>query len=358
MEIKKTALYETHKKMGGKIIEFAGFYMPVQYTSMTEEHKIVRTGVGVFDVSHMGEFTIKGEKAFDFVQKVTVNDVSKLFYGRVQYSAFCYNDGGIVDDLLVYQKKDGYLLVVNAANVEKDFKWVQSNNTEGVDLQNISDNVTQLAIQGPKSIETLKKLTDINLEEIKFYHFTEGVLAGEEMIISRTGYTGEIGFELYFRPEISEEIWDKIFEAGKEFNIQPIGLAARDTLRLEKGYCLYGNDITKDTNPIEAGLGWITKVDKGEFIGRDSIMKVKEQGVKRRLRGFISEERAIPRHGHKLFKDGAEIGEVTSGTLSPMLNKAVGMAYIKKEFAEEGTKVRIQIRKNFIDAEVVKPPFV
>ncbi|MFC1724197.1 glycine cleavage system aminomethyltransferase GcvT [candidate division KSB1 bacterium] len=358
MDIKKTALYGIHEKNGGKMIEFAGYYMPVQYTNMTDEHKCVRTKAGVFDVSHMGEFTVKGDKALDFVQKVTINDVSKLFYGRVQYSAFCYNDGGIVDDLLVYRMKDHYLLVVNAANMEKDFKWLQSNNTEGIELENISDEITQLAVQGPRSIEILQKLTDINLEEVKYYHFLEGVLAGEDMIISRTGYTGEPGFELYFKTDISEKIWDEVFKAGEEFGIQPIGLGARDTLRLEKGFCLYGNDISKDTNPIEAGLGWITKVDKGDFIGKSAIMKVKEEGVTRRLKGFISEERAIPRHGYRIFRDGEDIGEVTSGTLSPMLSKAVGMGYIKKEFAGEGTKIQIQIRNKFIDAEIVKPPFV
>jgi len=358
VEIKKTALYDVHKKMGAKIVEFAGYYMPVQYTSMKEEHIRVRKNVGVFDVSHMGEFIVKGERAFDFVQKVTVNDVSKLEYGKAQYTAMCYNDGGIVDDLLVYQMKDGYMMVVNAANIDKDFKWVQSNNTEGVDLKNISDEVTQLAVQGPDSQKTLQKITDIDLESIKFFRFVEGKLAGVEMIISKTGYTGELGFELYFEPGPSEKVWNEIFEAGKEFGIGPTGLGARDTLRLEKGLCLYGNDITKDTNPIEARLGWITKVDKGEFIGRNAIMKVKEEGIKRKLMGFVSEEKAFPRQGYKIFKDDKGIGEVTSGTLSPILDKAIGMGYIKKEFSEEGTRIKIQIRKKFIDAKVVKPPFV
>ncbi len=356
--MKYTALHKMHEQAGAKMVEFAGYQMPIQYHSIREEHRRVRTTVGVFDVSHMGEVEISGPAALEMVQKITVNDVAALEIGQVHYTAMCYPDGGIVDDLLVYRFADKYLLVVNASNKDKDFQWMLDNKTDGCEIKDLSDDFTQIAVQGKKAEATLQKLTDVKLDEIKYYWFTEGKLAGCPMIISRTGYTGEPGFELYFANEYAETVWNKVFESGAEFDIEPIGLGARDSLRLEKKMCLYGNDIDQTTNPLEAGLGWITKLDKGDFIGRDVLLKVKEEGVQRRLVAFVLEGPGFPRHGYKIFKDGEELGEVTSGTVSPMLEKGIGLGYVKKGFTKIGTPIEIEIRKKMVPAVIIKPPFV
>ncbi len=358
MELKKTALHDVHVQLGARMVEFAGFEMPIQYRSIRDEHRRVRETVGVFDVSHMGEIIIKGPKALDMVQKVTINDASKLEVGQVQYSAMCYPDGGIVDDLLVYRFADHFLLVVNASNKDKDFAWIVKNKIDGCEVEDVSDQYTQLAVQGKKAEPTLQKLTKIDLSAIKYYWFTEGKLAGVPMIISRTGYTGEPGFELYFANEYAVDVWNKIMEAGKEFDIEPIGLGARDSLRLEKKMCLYGNDIDETTNPLEAGLSWITKLDKGDFIGRDALLKIKEEGIKRKLVAIVLEGHGFPRHGYKIYKDGKEVGHVTSGTVSPILNKGIAMGYVAKEFSKVGTELEIDIRGKKVPAVIIKPPFV
>ncbi|APF19224.1 Aminomethyltransferase [Caldithrix abyssi DSM 13497] len=358
MELKKTALHDIHVKLGARMVEFAGFHMPIQYHSIREEHIRVRKTVGVFDVSHMGEIIISGPKALEMVQKITINDAAKLEIGQVQYSAMCYPDGGIVDDLLVYRFADHYMLVVNASNKDKDYQWILKNKIDDCQVIDQSDAFTQLAVQGKKAEETLQKLTDVNLAAIKFYWFVEGKLADVPMIISRTGYTGEPGFELYFANEYAEKVWNAVMEAGKEFDIEPIGLGARDSLRLEKKMCLYGNDIDETTNPIEAGLGWITKLDKGDFIGREALLKIKEEGPKRKLVAIVLEGQGFPRHGYKIFKDGNEIGHVTSGTVSPILNKGIAMGYVAKEFARVGTELEIEIRAKKVPAIIIKPPFV
>lgn len=362
--MKKTAFYEIHKELEAKMVTFAGYEMPIQYPKgIIHEHKVVREKVGVFDVSHMGEFIVSGKDALAFVQKTTVNDASKLADGKIQYSAMCYNDAGIVDDLLVYfLEENKYMLVVNASNIEKDFKWLEEN-TEGFDVQmkDASDETNLLAVQGPDSLKTIRKITETNMEEIKFYNYEYGKIAGVDMIISRTGYTGELGFELYFHGDetVARKVWDAVFEAGKEFGIEPVALGARDTLRLEKGYCLYGNDIDQSTNPIEAGLGWITKVDKGDFNGSDVIKKVKEEGIKRRLVGFkLEAKNLIPRKGYKIYSGDEEIGRVTSGNLSPMLDVSIGMGFVAKEHKAPGTKIQIGARGKKFDAEVIKLPFV
>jgi aminomethyltransferase len=360
--MKKTAFYQLHKDFGAKIVEFAGYEMPIQYTGIIDEHKCVRNAVGVFDVSHMGEFIVKGKDALALIQKVTTNDASKLPVGKVQYSAMCYPDGGIVDDLLVYNFGEYFMLVVNASNIDKDFKWIQSNiGTLNVDLSNQSDNYSLLAVQGPNSIKTLQKLTSVSLESIPYYGFKKGTLAGYDMIISRTGYTGELGFELYFPPDpvMGKKVWDAVFAAGKEFGVQPIGLGARDTLRLEMGMCLYGNDIDQTTNPIEAGLGWITKLDKADFNAKDILVKAKAEGTKRKLVGFVvSEERAIARHGYEIHANGDRIGTVTSGSISPILEKGIGMGYVSASYANPDTTIEILIRNKKVNARVVKIPFL
>ena len=358
---KKTAFYEIHKKLGGKIVEFAGFEMPIQYEGIIAEHMAVRNSVGVFDVSHMGEFLVKGKDALSFIQKVTTNDASKLVKGKVQYSAACYGDGGIVDDLLVYCFGNHYMIVVNASNIDKDFAWFQKNKFGDVELINNSDNVSLLAVQGKNSLPALQKLTDTNLADMKYYTFTEGKVAGIDAIISRTGYTGEkICFEVYVGSDIktSEKLWNAIFDAGKEFNIKPIGLGARDTLRLEAGYCLYGNDIDNTTNPIEAGLGWITKPANGDFNGKPKVMSELENGVTRKLSGFIVEGRLAARHGYELYADGAKIGYVTSGSISPVLNKNIGLGYVAKKNSDIGSRIQVKVRNDFINADIVKIPFV
>ncbi|HGY54197.1 MAG TPA: glycine cleavage system aminomethyltransferase GcvT [Caldithrix abyssi] len=358
MELKKTALHDVHEKLGARMVEFAGYHMPIQYTGIRDEHRRVRQTVGVFDVSHMGEIEISGPNALDLVQKLTINDAAALSVNQAQYSAMCYPDGGIVDDLLVYRFPDKFLLVVNAANKDKDYRWIVDHKMEGTEVKDVSDSITQLAVQGKKAEATLQKLTDINLAEIPFYWFTEGELAGAPMIISRTGYTGEPGFELYFENQYAEQVWNAVFEAGQEFDIEPIGLGARDSLRLEKKMCLYGNDIDETTNPLEAGLGWITKLDKGDFIGRDVLKKIKEEGVKRRLVAFTLEAAGFPRHGYKIMKDGKEVGYVTSGTVSPILEKGIGLGYVIKEHSKIGTQIDIEIRNRLLPAVIVKPPFV
>ncbi len=359
--MKTTQFTQKHTELGAKMVEFAGFNMPVEYFGINEEHINIRKNVGVFDVSHMGEFWVKGKKAYNFVQKVTSNDISVLKPGDAQYSCFPNDKGGIVDDLIVYfYEPDKYMLVVNAANIEKDWNWLVSQNTEGAELENASDNISQLAVQGPNATKVLQKLTDINLSEIGFYTFKTGEFAGvKNVIISATGYTGAGGFELYMYNNDALKIWDAVFEAGKEFDIKPAGLAARDTLRLEMGYCLYGNDIDDTTSPIEAGLGWITKFnDKNNFINKENLLKQKEEGVSRRLRGFELKDRGIPRHGYEITDaEGSKIGEVTSGTMSPMLKKGIGMGYVNKGHWTFGNEIFIKVRNKLLKAEIVKLPF-
>ncbi len=358
--MKKTKLYNVHEKLGAKIVDFAGYKMPVMYSSIIAEHKKVRESVGVFDVSHMGEIKVKGEKALEFVQYITTNNASKLFPGRVQYSAMCYNDGGIVDDLLVYRiAEDEFMLVVNASNKDKDFQWMNDNNNFGIELTDESDDYSLLAVQGPDSLKVISKITDKEID-MEYYHFINAEIAGVEMIISRTGYTGELGYEIYFKGDetIAEKIWDAIFEAGKEFDIQPVGLGARDTLRLEMGYCLYGNDIDKTTNTIEAGLGWITKLKKENFIGIDEIKKVKEKGPSRKLVAMVADEKAFPRQGYEIAVNGEIVGNITSGTLSPVLDKPIALGYVKAEYTEIDNTVNWVIRNKKIPAKVIQLPFV
>lgn len=362
MALKRTAFYDLHLAHGAKMVEFAGFEMPIHYpTGIVEEHKRVRQGVGLFDVSHMGELIVHGPDALAFVQKVTVNDVSKLTPGRVQYSAMCYNNGGIVDDLLVYcLDVNRYMLVVNAANIAKDVEWLRKNLSGNVVLEDRSDSISLLAVQGPQSLATLQKLTSADLSSLAYYHFVQGKLAGVDMTISRTGYTGELGFELYFPADVEtgKRVWEAVMEAGREFNITPVGLGARDTLRLEMGFCLYGNDIDETTNPLEAGLGWITKLDKGEFNGRAALLKAKSEGLKRKLVGFTVAEKAFPRHGYAIHANGRAIGHVTSGTFSPILEKGIGMGYVAVEHAAAGNQVEIIIRGKGVPATVTSLPFV
>jgi len=362
--VRPTTFYDMHKKLNAKLVEFAGYEMPIQYPKgILHEHKVVREKVGVFDVTHMGEFKVTGPDALSFVQKVTINDASKLKRGEAQYSAMCYEDGGIVDDLLVYNMgPDGYLLVVNGANIEKDWNWL-SQFTTGfhINFTNISEEVNLLAVQGPNSLDTLKGLTQLDITLIPFYKFLEGKMCDEQMLVSRTGYTGELGYELYFRggKEAAEKVWNMIMEAGQPYGIEAVGLGARDTLRLEKGYPLYGNDIDNTTNPFEAGLGWITKLTKGEFIGREALIKIQEDKPTRRLVGFtVTADKFIARSGYKVFADGKEIGHVTSGNLSPSLNVPIGMCYVEVPYKEAGTKIQIEARGKLFDAEVRKMPLV
>lgn len=361
MDLKRTKFFDKHVASGAKIVPFAGYEMPVQYPlGIIKEHMKVRESVGVFDVSHMGEVIVKGENALAYLQKITVNDVSTLVDGQAHYSCMCYEDGGIVDDLLVYKMPEHYLLVINASNIDKDFAWMQKNIIDGAIVENVSDSYSQLAVQGKDAETVLQKLTDVNLSEIKYYHFVEGELAGVNMILSRTGYTGEPGFEIYFDNSYSSDVWDKLFEAGKEFDMQPIGLGARDSLRLEKRMALYGNDIDQSTNPIEAGLAWITKVDKGDFIGRDVIVKVKEEKPKRRLVAIkFSDSKAFPRAGYPVVDEaGNEIGKVTSGTISPVLGVGIAMAYVPTELSAIDSVVQVQVRKNVFKATVIKGAFI
>ncbi len=357
--MQRIALHDKHVSLGGKIVPFAGFEMPVRYSSDKEEHMAVREDVGVFDVSHMGEFIVKGSKALDLLQWVCSNDISKITIGQAQYGCLPNENGGIVDDLIVYRMADTeYMLVVNASNIEKDWNWISSQNSFGAEMINISDEIVLFAVQGPKAIDTLQKLTEINLSEIKFYHFSKGILAGKEMIISATGYTGAGGFELYVNKEDALLVWDEIFAAGSEFNIKPIGLGARDTLRLEMGYCLYGNDINDETSPIEGGLGWVTKFSK-DFVNAENLKLQKEQGVGKKLVGFKMVDKGIPRHEYPIVNaEGEIIGEVTSGSISPVLNIGLGLGYVKTGYHEQNTEIYIQVRNKNLKAVVSKPPFI
>lgn len=357
--MKQVALNHVHEALGAKMVPFAGFNMPVQYEGVNIEHDTVRNGVGVFDVSHMGLFKISGPNALALVQKVTSNDASTLTNGKAQYSYFPNDNGGVVDDIITYKVSDEeYLMVVNASNIDKDWNWVSSKNDVNATMENLSDGYSLLAIQGPKAVEAMQSLTDLDLAAIKFYHFETGTFAGvENVIVSATGYTGSGGFEIYAKNADIETIWNKVFEAGAAWNIKPIGLAARDTLRLEMGYCLYGNEITDETSPLEAGLGWVTKFTK-EFTNSENLKAEKEAGVKNKLVGFELIERGIPRHDYEIVdKDGNVIGKVTSGTQSPSLGKGIGMGYVPKEFSTEGSEIFIRIRKNDVLAKVVKTPF-
>lgn len=358
--MKNTALAETHIALGAKMIPFAGYSMPVSYQGITIEHETVRTKVGVFDVSHMGEFLIEGPKALDLIQKVSSNDASKLTIGKAQYGCLPNETGGIVDDLIVYRiKAQTYLLVVNAANIEKDWKHISKYNTDyGALMRNISNDYALLAIQGPKAVEAMQSLSSYDLASIKFYHFVVGDFAGiEHVIISATGYTGSGGFEIYCKNTEVQQIWDKVFEAGAPYGIKPIGLAARDTLRLEMGYCLYGNDIDDTTSPFEAGLGWITKFTK-EFVNSEALWAEKKQKTKRKLIGFELNEKGIPRKGYDILNNaGIKIGKVTSGTMSPSLNKGIGLGYVQTAFSNVGERMYVTIRNKQIVATVVKPPF-
>jgi aminomethyltransferase len=358
--MKTVPLHQVHVDLGAKIVPFAGFEMPVRYSSDMEEHHTVRNNVGVFDVSHMGEFIVKGPKALDLIQKVTSNDASALFDGKVQYSYLPNADGGVVDDLLVYRyNAEEYLLVVNASNIEKDWNWIQSHNTEGVEMKNLSDELCLLAVQGPNATATLQKLTDVDLSAMDYYTFQVGKMAGiDNVIISATGYTGAGGFEIYIKNEDAPKMWDAIFEAGKEFNIQPVGLGARDTLRLEKGFCLYGNDIDDKTSPLEAGLGWVTKFTK-DFINSDDLKSQKEAGVKNKLVGFEMIDRGIPRGHYELCDaEGNKLGDVTSGTQSPTLQKGIGLGYVPTEYSKPETEIFVKVRDRLLKAKVVKLPFV
>ena len=357
--MKNTALTHIHEKLGAKMVPFAGYNMPVQYEGINIEHETVRKGVGVFDVSHMGEFLIEGENALALIQKVTSNDASKLAIGDAQYSCLPNNTGGIVDDLIVYRVKEHtYLLVVNASNIEKDWNWISSHNDVNAEMKNISENYSLLAIQGPKAVEAMQSLTSVDLSAIKFYSFKVADFAGiEHVIISATGYTGSGGFEIYCKNNEVEKVWDAVFEAGKSFGIKPIGLAARDTLRLEMGFCLYGNDINDTTSPIEAGLGWITKFTK-DFVNAEALKKQKELGVRKKLVGFKMVDKGIPRHDYAIVDvTGAAIGTVTSGTMSPTLKEPIGMGYVTIENSKLDSEIYIQVRNKNLKAVVVKLPF-
>ncbi len=356
--IRKTPFFDIHEKLGAKIVEFAGYYMPIQYRSITEEHRRIRKSVGIFDLSHMGEIMVGGEGAWQFVQQAVTNDITPLGIGQVLYTCMCYPDGGIVDDLLVYNLGDEYLLVVNASNIEKDFDHLKSlRKSDDVTLTDLSEATALLAIQGPDAEKVMAKLTDYDLPSIKYYWSAVGEIAGIEMMFSRTGYTGEDGFELYFPAENAKTIWDAVMRASAEFDGEPVGLGARDSLRLEMKYALYGSDIDQTTNPLEAGLGWTVKLDKPDFVGKKALMDIKEIGLKRKLVAFELAERGIPRPHYPIMSGGVKIGEVTSGIFSPMLEKGIGTGYAAAESSGIGTKIEIEIRGKLIPATVIKPPF-
>ncbi|MBI4417555.1 MAG: glycine cleavage system aminomethyltransferase GcvT [Ignavibacteriales bacterium] len=359
--MKRTPFFVRHREAGAKLIEFAGFEMPVQYPAgIVQEHLAVRSAAGLFDVSHMGEVEVRGHDAAAFLQRMTVNDIAKLENGKAQYSAILYDDGGIVDDLLVYHCGDYFMLVVNAANVGKDYDWLRSHLKGDVRLEDASDRTALLAVQGPKSLETLQPLSSIDLGSLDYYRFARGTIAGVLMMISRTGYTGELGFELYFEADEQKAstAWDAIVASGKQFGIMPVGLGARDTLRLEMGYCLYGNDIDQTTNPLEAGLGWITKLGKGDFVGRQALVKIHEEGLKRKLVGFTLPDKNLARHGFALKDAGLVVGTVTSGTFSPVLQRGIGMGYVEKNLAAPGSTIAVDIRGKEVPATVVEVPFI
>lgn len=356
---KRTPFFEIHRALGAKILPFAGYDMPITYSGVIQEHECVRNKVGVFDVSHMGEFILRGPHALDLIQKITSNDASVLNDGKVQYSCFPNEQGGIVDDLLVYRiKEDQYMLVVNASNIEKDWNWIKKHDQWGVEMEDISEQTALLAVQGPLAKVALASLTDLNLSEMAYYTFSKGEFAGlDNVLISATGYTGAGGFEIYFKAEHAEHVWNAIFEAGKPYGIEPVGLACRDTLRLEMGFCLYGNDIDDSTSPLEAGLGWITKFTK-EFINRPYLENQKKAGVQRKLVGFELLDKGVPRHGYRVCDaQGNLIGNVTSGTMAPSLKKAIGMAYVPANLATPGSEVFIEVRDKLLKASVVKLPF-
>lgn len=358
--MKATAFNQIHKDLGAKMVPFAGYEMPVQYSGVNHEHMVVREAVGVFDVSHMGQFFAEGERVEELLQYITSNDVTKVAIGQAQYTTMPNDKGGIVDDLIIYKiSNEKWMLVVNAANIEKDWNWINKQNKWDVKLENSSDEMSLLAIQGPKAVEAMQSLTDVDLAEIPFYHFKIGTFAGvDNVIISATGYTGSGGFEIYFDNKDAKQIWNKVMEAGVGFGIEPCGLAARDTLRLEKGYCLYGNDINDETSPLEAGLGWITKLDT-DFIGKDLIVKQKAEGLKKKLVAFKMVEKGIPRHDYKIVDEYENtIGVVTSGTQSPILKEGIGLGYVATDFSKPGNIIYIQIRDKNVKAEVVKLPFV
>ncbi|MEZ5357874.1 MAG: glycine cleavage system aminomethyltransferase GcvT [Candidatus Zixiibacteriota bacterium] len=355
--LKRTAYTDFHIAAGAKMVPFAGYLMPVQYKGIIEEHKAVRTGVGLFDLSHMGEFVVTGPNALKFLQMVTTNDVAALEEWQIQYSCMTYEDGGIVDDLLVYNLGDHYMLVVNAANIDKDFKWLQDHLIDDVELINRSDDFSLLAIQGPDAQKLLEELTDFDLDGLEYYTAAEEEIAGKITLFSRTGYTGEDGFELYIPPEDGEELWHAILEAGKKYDMELIGLGARDSLRLEMKMALYGNDIDQTTNPIEAGLGWIVKTNKGKFIGSDVITKVKDEKPERKLVCLVFKDKCFPRHGYAVMDGDDKVGQVTSGTVSPSLNIPIAMAYVPRKMAKIGNTVEVDIRNKRFAAEVIKPPF-
>lgn len=359
--MKTTPFTDKHIALGAKMHDFAGFNMPIEYSGIIDEHHSVVSSVGVFDVSHMGEFWVKGSNALEFLQKVTSNDASLLKPGKAQYTSFLNEEGGIVDDFIVYQvESDKYLMVVNAANTEKDWEWCNQWNSMGAELENASDQMALLAVQGPNAMKTMQKLTDVDLSSIPYYSFVITNFAGvDNVIISNTGYTGAGGFELYFHPDGGNKVWDALFDAGKEFNIKPAGLGARDTLRLEMGFCLYGNDLDETTTPLQSGLGWITKFTEDKpFVGREALEKEKEDGITRKLCCFEMIDRGIPRQGYEIMhEEEGVIGYVTSGTMSPMLKIGIGMGYVKPEYAKPGSEILIKVRNRNLKARVVKPPF-
>ena len=356
-EGRKTPLYSRHEELGAKFVEFGGWLMPVSYQGILEEHRAVRTSAGIFDLCHMGEITVGGERALEVIQEATTNDASTLPEGKAQYSLLCRPDGGIIDDIIVYRRgKDG-LLVVNAANREKDWAWLQEVNKGRAELADASDEIGLIAVQGPQAEKICRSLTDLDLGALGYFNHTEGELAGAPCLLSRTGYTGEDGWEIYMPVQYVEQVWDALLAAGGE-DLEPAGLGARDTLRLEAGYTLYGNDIDETTNPLEAGLGWVVAWDKGDFIGKEALAALKEKGVSRRLVGFKLLERGIPRQGYPLHKEGEEVGVVTSGTMSPSLGEAIGMGYVRRDLAGAGTELEVLIRNKPSKAQIVKRPFI
>ncbi|MEW6229066.1 MAG: glycine cleavage system aminomethyltransferase GcvT [Bacillota bacterium] len=358
VQLKKTPFYDLHVRAGARMIEFGGWLMPVYYRGIIEEHKKVREEVGLFDLSHMGEIDVSGPGALALVQKVTTNDASALRAGQVQYSVMCYPDGGTIDDILVYRGEDRYLLVVNASNAGKDFDWIKSHAGGDVEVRDLSDETALLAVQGPDSAVLLSRLTPVPLQSLHYYHFTRGQVAGVECLVSRTGYTGEDGFELFFDRRHAGTLWNVLLEAGRNFDVEPIGLGARDTLRLEMGYALYGSELDPGTNPLEAGLGWVVAMDKGDFIGRESLAKARRKGLSKRLAGFKLSERGVPRAHCEVSRDGKVVGRVTSGSLSPSLGVGIGLCFVPPDLAKPGTQLDVVIRGKGVPAEVVKPPFV
>lgn len=356
-ELKKTPLYDIHVSSGGRMVPFAGYMMPVSFSGIIDEHMAVRRGAGLFDVSHMGRIEILGETADAYIEQLTTNSVASLKIGQAQYSAMLTEKGGIIDDILVYRDADRYLLVVNAANHEKDLSWMQMHLTGGVSLRDVTEDIAQIALQGPASQQVLSRLTGMDLDEIRYYWFARGEVSGIEIMVARTGYTGEDGFELYVSQDRAAGLWRELMEAGKDTGILPCGLGARDTLRLEMRYCLYGNDMDETTTPLEAGLGWITKMDKGQFIGREALVEQVKNGVKRRLVGFEVQGKGIPRPGYPVFCDGREVSKVASGTSSPSLRKGIGTAYLPAEYCAGGTWIEIDVRQKRVPARVVKGPF-